>query len=97
VGFAIIILTYWLWLRRQPVSLSVAPGSDDWRYLLWLAILGLSLLISLPAATSYAVSASLHDLRFVRSILLRTTIYSTAIAVPLSLVATSFIYARRDR
>ena len=48
VGFAIVALTYWLWLRRQQVSSSVAPGSDRWRYLFWLGILMLSLVISLP-------------------------------------------------
>jgi hypothetical protein len=96
-GFAIVALTYWLWLRRQQVSSSVAPGSDRWRYLFWLGILMLSLVISLPAAASYATSASLPDVPFVRSILFRTATYSSAIAIPLGLVATSIIYARRDR
>ena len=97
VGFAIVALIYWLWLRGQQVSSSVAPGSDRWRYLLWLGILMLSLVISLPAAASYATSASLPDVPFVRSILFRTATYSPAIAVPLGLVATGIIYARRDR
>jgi hypothetical protein len=97
VGFAIIVFTYWLWLRRHPVSLSAESGSDGWRYLFWLAILGASLVISLPAAADYATSASLHDVRFVRSVLFRTALYSSAIAVPLGLAATSIIYARRDR
>ena len=92
VGFAIVAFAYWLWLRRQPVNPSVAPGSDGWRYLLWLAILLLSFAISLPAAISYATSASLADVPFVRSILFRTAIYSSTIAVPLGLVATSIIY-----
>jgi hypothetical protein len=97
LGFAIVTLTYCIWLRRQQVSSSVAPGSDRWRYLFWLGILMLSLFISLPAAASYAMSASLPAVPFVRSILFLTATYSLAIAVPLSLVATSIIYARRDR
>jgi Domain of unknown function (DUF4184) len=97
VGFAIVVFAYWFWLRRQPVGPSVAAGPDVWRYLFWLVILGLSLLISLPSATSYATSASLHDVPFVRSILFRTATYSSAIAIPLGLVGTSIIYARRDR
>jgi hypothetical protein len=96
VGFAIVVFTYCLWLRRHPVSPSGQSGSDGWRYLFWLAILGPSFLISLPAAAGYATSASLHDVRFVRSILFRTALYSSAIAVPLGLAATSIIYARRD-
>ena len=97
VGFAIVALTYWLWLRRQQMSSSVAPSSDGWRYLLWFGIPLLSLVISLPTAASYATLASLLDIPFVRSILFRTATYSSAIAVPLGLVATSIIYARRDR
>lgn len=97
VGFAIVAFTYWLWLRRQRASPSVAPGSDGWRYLLWFAILGLSFLISLPAAISSTASESLRDLQFIRSILFCTAIYASAITVFLSLVATSIIYARRAR
>jgi hypothetical protein len=73
------------------------PGSDRWRYLFWLDVLILSLVISLRAAASYATSASLPDVPFVRSILFHTASYSLTIAVPLGLVATSIIYARRDR
>lgn len=97
VGFATVALAYWLWLRRQQVSSSVAPGSDRWRYLFWLGILMLSLVISLPAAASYATSASLPEVPFVRSILFHTATYSSAIALPLGLVATTIIYARRGR
>ena len=97
VGFIIVALAYWLWLRRQQVSSSVAPGSDRWRYLLWLGILILSFLIALPAATSYATSAALPDVPFVRSILFRTATSSSAIAVPLGLVASGIIYLRRHR
>jgi len=97
VGFVIIALTYWLWLRRRPANPSTANETDRWRYLFWLAIIALSLVIALPAAVHYATSASLHDFRFIRSIVFRTAIYSSALALPVGLVATSIIYVRRDR
>jgi hypothetical protein len=97
VGFTIVVLAYWLWLRRQRVSPLVAPGSDRWRYLFWLGILMLSFLIALPAAASHATAAALPDVPFVRSILFRTATSASAIAVPLSLAASGIIYARRHR
>jgi hypothetical protein len=97
VGFVIIVVAYWLWLRRRPAIPSAATETDGWRCLFWLAIVALSLVISVPAAVHDATSASLHDFRFIRSIVFRTAIYSSALALPLGLVATSIIYVRRDR
>lgn len=97
VGFVIIVLAYWLWLRRRPASPSAAAETDEWRYLFWLAIIALSLVISVPAAVHYAKSTSLHDVRFGRSIVFRIAIYSSAVALPLSLIGTTVIFARRPR
>jgi Domain of unknown function (DUF4184) len=95
VGFVIVAAAHWMWLRRQRPDPSA--DSDTWRYLLWIAIVAISLLISLPAAAHYAESASYHGFLFFRSLLFRIAIYAPAVAVPLSLLATTVLYARRDR
>lgn len=95
VGFAIVLLAYWRWLRRQPAS--TASSSDAWRYLFWLSVVVVSFGLALPAAIHFATVAALRDFLFLRSILFRTAIYSSAIAVPLTLLGTSVVYARRER
>ena len=97
VGFVIVVVTYWLWLRRQALSPSLNSEPDTWRYLVWILTGGLSVAIALPAAVQYAVAAQVHDFLFLRSILFQTAIYSTAVAVPVGLLTTTIIYARRNR
>ncbi len=96
IGFAVIVTAYCLWLRSRPLLPTSAPGAERWRYLFWLAIFGLSLVATLPAAVHYAHAASLHELLFVRSVLFRTAIYSPLVAVPLTLLASGLIYSRRE-
>ena len=95
VGFAIVALVYWRWLRRQsPVTSS---ESDRWRYLFGGAIVGLTVAISFPLAVHDASAAALHGFLFCRSVVFRVAIYSPAVAVPLGLIGASVIYARRSR
>ena len=96
-GFAIVIVVYWRWLRRQPPSRVAGLESDGWRYLFWTAIIGVALAISLPAAVHYATAASLHGFLFYRSIVFLTAIYSSPVAVTLGLIGTAVIYTRRRR
>lgn len=96
-GLVIIGLAYWPWLRRQrPTAVATAPGSERWRYLFWLGLGAISFVLALPAAVNYAASTSLHGFLFYRSIVFRTAIYAPPVAVPLALLATSVIYARRS-
>ena len=96
VGFIIVALAYWFWLRRQQVN------SQSLR----VRRLALSVVDRHPdALVSYRASrrdllcdsAALPDFPFVRSILFRTATCSSAIAIPLSLVASGIIYVRRHR
>jgi Domain of unknown function (DUF4184) len=95
IGFVIVVIAYARWLRRQPVDRSKASEPDRWRYLLWAAIVIVSLLISLPPALRTA--SLLHGFLFYRSLAFQTAIHSPDAAIPLSLLATTIIYARRHR
>ncbi|HEY1582031.1 MAG TPA: DUF4184 family protein [Chthoniobacterales bacterium] len=96
VGFAIVVIAYWLWLRRQPVKPAAEISADGWRYLFWSVIVFLAFALSLPAAIHYAVATGLHNFVFVGSILFRTAIYSSAIAVPLTLIGAWIVYVQRN-
>jgi hypothetical protein len=95
VGFAIVVLAYWRWLRRQRTT--ETSESDLWRYLFWPSLLILSVIITLPGAIHYAEAAGHHDFRYVRSILFREAIYAPLVIVPVSLAITSIIYFRHLR
>jgi hypothetical protein len=94
IGFVIVLIAYGRWLRRQPAR-AADTESDGWRYLLWAAVAIVALLVSLPPALRMA--SLLHGFLFYRSLAFRTAIYLPAVAIPLSLLATSVIYARRHR
>lgn len=95
IGFAVLVIAYAVWLHRRRSDRSADSEPDGWRYLLWIAILVISLLITLPPAIHFA--SSFHDLRFYRSLAFQTAISFPALAIPLSLFATTVIYARRDK
>ncbi len=97
VGFVIVVIVYWRWLRRQPAPPADASQSEAWRYFFWFAIAGASLLFGYPAAAAYANSVSAQGILFLRSVVFRTAIYAPQIALPLSLIATAIIYAQRSR
>ncbi len=97
VGFGIVAIAYWMWLRRQPSPSATDSQSEVWRYLFWVAIALASLLFGYPAAAAYANSVSAHGFLFLRSILFRTAVYAPQVAVPLSLIAAAIIYAQRRR
>ena len=97
VGFALVVVVYWRWLRRARATVETDSSSDGWRYLLWGGVLLFSFGLSVPIAIHFATAAGLRDVLFVRSIAFRTAIYSPAIAVPVTLVSTGVVYARRAR
>lgn len=97
LGFAIVVIAYWTWLRRQPAPRPEPSQSEAWRYLFWIAIAAASLFIGYEAAAAYANSVSAQGVLFLRSITFRTAVYAPQVAVPLSLVAAAIIYAQRKR
>ncbi len=98
VGFAILLLAYRSWLRRQP-ALDHLPDADSnrMRYVFWIVLLGLSLAVSFPPAVQFASSTHLQGFLFGRCVVFRTAIYSHALVVPIVLLGTSILYRRRDR
>jgi hypothetical protein len=95
IGFLIVVIAYGIWLCRQRPNPSPTLEPDGWRHLLWGAILIISLLVTLPPAVH--VASAFHGFLFYRSLAFRTAIYSPAVAIPLSLLATTVVYARRQR
>ncbi|MGH8092783.1 MAG: DUF4184 family protein [Chthoniobacterales bacterium] len=95
IGFAIVVFAYWWWLRRRPTTPSTDSETDGWRYLLWFAIIVITLLVTLPPA--FRVASAFHGFLFYRSFVFRVAIYSPAVAIPLSLISTTVIYACRPR
>ncbi len=96
-GFVVVVVVYRRWLHRQRPSHVTSTESDGWRYLFWAIIIGLALIIPFPAAVRYAMAVPLHGFLFYRSIVFRTAIYSSGLAVLLGLIGTAAIYARRPR
>lgn len=97
VGFVILAVTYWMWLRRQPEMRPDNFQSETRRYLFWLLIAAGSFIFGYFAAAAYANAVSAHGFLLFRMILFRTAVYATQIAVPLSLIAATVIYTQRQR
>ncbi|MGI8891563.1 MAG: DUF4184 family protein [Chthoniobacterales bacterium] len=97
VGFVVIVIAYWSWLRRhRPASSSQTEGNLK-RYLFWFGLGAVAFLISFPMAISYTFSHSLEGLPFYRAMIFRTAIYSPAVATPLLLLGATWLYARRPQ
>ena len=96
VGFPILVIAYWIWLRKQGKPLLAISSSDRWRYLFWVTIAVVSFGIGIPLAYHLA-NSSLSDFLYGRSIAFRTALYSADVGVPLVLIGTAIIYALRRR
>lgn len=95
-GTAILVVAYRSWLRHhRPHPLAIC-SPDRWRYLFWILLAAVSLLISLRAGLHYSASISLHGFLFFRSVVFRTAIYAPVVAVPLTLLSATYFYARRS-
>ena len=92
IGFAVLVIAYWIWLRQQGKPLFAFSASDLWRYLFWIASAVVSLGIGVPAAYRFANSTSLHDFLYGRSIVFHIAIYAADVAVPLLLIGSAIIY-----
>lgn len=94
VGFPILAIAYWIWLHRQGKPLLRFFSSDLWRYFFWVGIAVVSFSIGIPTAYHFA-NSSLSDFLYGRSILFRTALYSADVGIPLVLIASAIVYARR--
>jgi len=97
VGFVIVIIAYWRWLKRQPLASSASAEPDSWRYLLWGGVILFSFAVGFPAGVHYAMGTQLRGFLFFRSVCFSTAVYSTSLFLPLLAIGTSLAYARRPR
>lgn len=97
IGFLILVIAYWLWLRRQGKPLLAFFASDLWRWLFWILITLVSFAIAAPAAYHFANSTSLHDFLYGRSVVFHMVLNACDVGVPLALIGSAIIYARRAR
>jgi hypothetical protein len=97
VGLLIVVIAYWLWLRRQGKPIVAFSTADRWRYLFWASIAAVSFGIGIPLAYHFASLTPLNDFLYGRAIAFRTALYSADAGVPLILIGSTIIYARRSR
>lgn len=85
VGAVILIIAYLAWFRRQRSSCLIQIAADRWRYLLWFAIVAVTLLLALPAA-AHAASNFQGYLAF-RVFVFELSVYFVSISVSLTILA----------
>ncbi len=93
VGFLILVVAYFRWLRRQPVEARGERESDGWRFLFWAGIAAAAVLSGVPLAIYSAGSREGYLLA--RAIMFRTAIFGADVGIPLGLIAAAIAYARR--
>lgn len=92
-GCVILVVTYLFWLRRLESYNLTEPANDSWRYILWIAIIVIASLIAIPMATRTA--GSFHGYAAFRVFVFRAGVYFISAAVPLMILVSSIVYARR--
>jgi Domain of unknown function (DUF4184) len=94
-GAAILLVAYRTWIHRHQPTHPVLPRAERWRYLLWAAVIVLALLLALPPAAHMA--RAFEGYLAFRVFVFRAGVYFLSIALSLIILASTLIYARRDR
>lgn len=94
-GFAILVVAYFLWLRRQPERVEVSSESDGWRYAFWAEIVALAVVLGM--ALAFYSASTRHGFLLARAILFRTAIFGTDVGIPLGVIAAVIVYSSRRR
>ncbi len=94
VGFAILVVAHFLWLRRQPAEVEADSENDAWRYAFWAAVIVAAALLGMLLA--YDSASSRHGFLLARAIMFRTSVFGTDVGVPLAVIASLIVYARRS-
>jgi hypothetical protein len=93
LGLLVLVIAYFLWLRRRPAPSTVDPESDRWRYFFWVGIGAAAVLIGMSLAV-YSAGPG-HGFLLARAIVIRSAIFATDVGIPLGLIAAVIVYARR--
>ena len=93
LGLLVLVIAYFLWLRRRPAPSTVDPESDRWRYFFWAGIGTAAVLIGMSLAV-YSAGLT-RGFLLARAIVIRSAIFATDVGIPLGLIAAVIVYARR--
>jgi hypothetical protein len=91
-GAAILLVAYLNWIHHQPTH-PVLTTAERWRYLLWAAVIVVALLLALFLAAH--VARAFEGYLAFRVFVFRAGVYFLSIALPLIILASIIIYARR--
>jgi hypothetical protein len=94
-GAAVLLVAYLTWIHRHQPTHPVPPAGERWRYLLLAVVIVVALLLALPPAAHIAWAFEGY-LAF-RVFVFRAGVYFLSIALPLIILASIIIYARRHQ
>jgi hypothetical protein len=94
-GAAVLLVAYLTWIRCHKPTRPVLPRAERWRYLLWAAVIVVALLLALPPAAH--IARAFEGYLAFRVFVFRAGVYFLSIALPLIILASTIIYARRHQ
>ena len=94
-GAGILLVAYLTWIRHHKSTRPVLPIAERWRYLLWAAVIVVALLLALPPAAH--IARAFEGYLAFRVFVFRAGVYFLSFAVPLIILASTVIYARRHQ
>ena len=96
-GGAVLVILYFLWLRRQPAAPPVTDrfSSDGWRYLLLASLAFIAL--SVGASAALRMASMFEGYTAFRVFVFRAGVYSAAVFMPLLAFSSLVLYAVHRR
>ena len=94
-GAVVLLVAYLAWIQRYQSTQPVEVTADQWRYLLWAAIILVALVLALPPAAH--IARRFEGYLAFRVFVFTAGVYFVSFAVTLIILASIIIYARRHQ